>query len=81
MGHHLAQVNVAAMRAALGVFAGHFAPFEVERVFYNMSIWESVEDLRRFVFATAHEEMLRDRRRWMRHLEGASLAMWWVPAG
>ena len=63
------------------MFASHFAPFEPARLFYNMSMWEGVEDLRNFVFGTAHARMLRDRADWMAELEGASLAMWWAPAG
>jgi hypothetical protein len=66
---------------ALRVFEGHFSPLEPERLFYNLSVWQSVEDLRHFVFATAHAHMLRDKRRWMASFEGASLALWWVPAG
>jgi hypothetical protein len=120
MPHHLAQVNIARMRAASGspvmadlvaridemnqlaaqsrgfvwrlpgsqvthdalrVFADHFVPFEPQRLFYNMSVWESVEDLRRFVFKTEHAEMLRRKQEWIEHFDRAHVALWWVPIG
>ncbi len=66
---------------ALSVFADYFVPFEPERLFYNLSVWESVEDLRRYVFQSAHAEMLRDKNNWIEHIDHAHLALWWIPAG
>ena len=66
---------------ALRVFADYFVPFEPERLFYNLSVWESVEDLRHYVFQTAHAEMLRDKNNWIEHFDRAHLALWWIPAG
>ena len=66
---------------ALRAFESYFVPFEPERLFYNMSVWESVEDLRHYVFRTAHAEMLRNKNQWIDHFDRAHLALWWVPAG
>ena len=66
---------------ALRVFADYFVPFEPERLFYNLSVWESVEDLRRYAFQSAHAEMLRDKKNWIEHFDHAHLALWWIPAG
>jgi hypothetical protein len=47
----------------------------------NLSLWESVEALRRFTYRTAHLEPLRRRREWFSPLETNHLVLWWVPAG
>ena len=47
----------------------------------NMSVWETVEDLRNFVFGTRHAEVLRQRRDWFEKFEKPITALWWVPAG
>src|SRR5262249_15231964 len=65
----------------LRVFENYFVPFELDRFFYNMSVWESVDGLREYVFKSSHIELLRGKDRWMDSFERASLAMWWVPAG
>jgi hypothetical protein len=48
----------------------------------NMSVWESVEALRDYVYRSDHLESMRRRREWFDH-EGADpyLVLWWVPAG
>ena len=47
----------------------------------NMSVWESYEALKTYVYRSAHRELLRDRQRWFGRLETAHLALWWIPAG
>jgi hypothetical protein len=47
----------------------------------NMSVWESIEALREYVYGTAHKELLRQRHEWFERLEGVYAALWWVPAG
>lgn len=66
---------------ALHVFADYFVPFEPERLFYNMSVWENLECLRQYAFKTAHAEMLRAKRRWIDDFDRAHLALWWIPVG
>ena len=66
---------------ALHAFEEYFVPFEPARLFYNLSVWNSVEDLKRFVYRTRHSEMLRGKDEWMASFERPSLAMWWVPIG
>ncbi|RJK97489.1 DUF3291 domain-containing protein [Vallicoccus soli] len=47
----------------------------------NLSVWESLEALDRFVHDGLHREALRRRREWFaRHPEPTS-ALWWVPVG
>ncbi len=66
---------------ALGVFADYFVPFDPGRIFYNLSVWETVEDLREYVFRSAHAAMLRHKHEWIEHWDRAQLALWWIPSG
>jgi len=46
-----------------------------------MSVWETIEALKDFVYRTMHTELLRQRREWFENFSGAYVALWWVPAG
>ena len=61
--------------------ATYLRPYDDERVIVNMSVWETVEDLRSFVYSERHAEVLRQRQDWFEKLESAVTALWWVPAG
>ncbi|MGZ8635835.1 MAG: DUF3291 domain-containing protein [Actinomycetota bacterium] len=55
--------------------------FDDERVIVNMSVWDSIESLGGFVFASRHFDALRRRREWFEKMRTAYAALWWVPAG
>jgi hypothetical protein len=55
-------------------------PYEDERVMFNMSLWESLEALRQFVYRSGHVEYMRRRREWFERMQ-LYMALWWVPAG
>jgi hypothetical protein len=110
---HLAQVNIATLRAPLDgpELAGFVAelepvnaladaspgfvwrlqtedgdatairPFDDDRIMVNLSVWESFETLRAFVYSTRHLEVMRHRRAWFSRMADPYLALWWVPAG
>ncbi|HUB28081.1 MAG TPA: DUF3291 domain-containing protein [Terracidiphilus sp.] len=61
--------------------ATYLRPFEDERTLLNMSVWDSVEHLRHFVYQTMHVELLRQRHAWFEKFAGAYAALWWVPIG
>lgn len=61
--------------------ATYLRPYDDDRIIVNMSVWESVEHLKAYVYKTPHAELLKARREWFEHFEGAYLAMWWVPEG
>lgn len=65
----------------LRAFEEYFVPFQPERLFFNLSVWASVEALRRYAFKTAHAQMLADKRQWIEDLQRAHLALWWIPSG
>lgn len=55
--------------------------FGDDSMLINMSVWESVEALRAFVYGAAHVAVLRRRRDWFARLGVPETALWWVPAG
>lgn len=61
--------------------ATYLRPYDDDRILFNLSVWETVESLKDYVYRTAHAELLRDRRKWFQHFAGAQIALWWVPAG
>jgi Domain of unknown function (DUF3291) len=50
-------------------------------VIVNMSVWESLEALRNFVYRSDHIRVLRDRAKWFEKMEKPYYCLWWVPAG
>lgn len=113
--YHLAQVNIARMRAPLDdplmadfvarldeinaladrspgfiwrlqseggeAPATYLRPYEDERILFNLSVWESIEQLKEYVYTTAHGEVMRKRREWFEKFKGMYQALWWVKAG
>jgi len=61
--------------------ATYLRPYSDDRILLNMSVWETVEELKQYVYSSAHAELLRLRREWFERFAGAFAALWWVPAG
>ena len=59
----------------------YLRPYVDERIIVNMSVWETIDHLRAYVYATPHAELLKQRRDWFEKPEGVILALWWIPAG
>jgi hypothetical protein len=47
----------------------------------NLSVWESVEALERFVWATAHKQFYNRKGDWFEKLSTPHFVMWPIPAG
>ena len=56
-------------------------PFDDDLILVNMSVWDSLESLRAFTYASAHTAVLGQRREWFERMVVSHLALWWVPAG
>lgn len=56
-------------------------PFEDDWLLVNMSVWESVAQLKTFTYQTAHAEVMRKRRQWFEPHTEMYFVLWWVPAG
>src|SRR5205814_37224 len=44
--------------------ATYLRPYDDDRILFNMSVWESIEHLKRYVYYTAHVEVFRQRGSW-----------------
>jgi hypothetical protein len=55
--------------------------FEDELILFNLSVWTSLDDLSRYVYASEsnHREVLKQRRRWFQRFDGPYMALWWIP--
>jgi hypothetical protein len=61
--------------------ATYLRPYDDERILFNLSVWESIEQLRDYVYRSAHREMIRQRSQWFEKLESMHQALWWISAG
>lgn len=61
--------------------ATHFNPFNDDKIIVNISVWESVEDLKNFAFRTDHVEFYLKRANWFERMKESNLAMWWIKQG
>jgi Domain of unknown function (DUF3291) len=55
--------------------------FDDPRMLINLSVWETLEDLKNFVYRSLHVELIRDREAWFSRLPEQHQAAWWVPLG
>ncbi len=58
-----------------------FKIFEDEKIIINMSVWDSIEALRSYVYSSEHLEILKQKRQWFEKPKSAHLALWWIPVG
>jgi heme-degrading monooxygenase HmoA len=56
-------------------------PYNDDLILFNLSVWESLEQLQAYVYSSAHTEVMRQRRQWFEKFSGMYLALWWVEAG
>ena len=69
------------LKADDGASSIYLQAFDDERMLINMSVWESIEALRSFVYRSQHANVLRARKTWFEPMTAPSLALWWVVAG
>lgn len=67
--------------AADGEAGDAAAVFGTPLVLANISTWQSVEDLRRFVYEGLHGQALTRRREWFEAVRGPAYVLWWAPRG
>ena len=56
-------------------------PFDDENMLVNMSVWRDAESLKKYVYTSAHVDLMRRRREWFKPMREAFLVLWWVPSG
>jgi hypothetical protein len=47
----------------------------------NLTVWESAEDLGRFVFQTVHRNIYARKHEFFEMPQQPTVTMWWIPAG
>jgi len=47
----------------------------------NMSVWEDLKSLHAYVYRSAHNEVMAQRKLWFDRVEAAYSVLWWVPTG
>lgn len=56
-------------------------PYADERIMVNLSVWESPEHLKQYVYRSAHAQVLRERKSWFERFGDVHLALWWIAPG
>jgi hypothetical protein len=56
-------------------------PFDDPLIIVNVSVWEGVEALERYVWQTVHKRFYGRRQEWFDRFEGPYFVMWWVSVG
>jgi hypothetical protein len=56
-------------------------PYADPKIIVNLSVWESVAALERFVWQTVHKRFYGRRADWFDHFDGPAFVLWWVPTG
>jgi len=61
--------------------ATNIQAFSDPNIIVNMSVWESTDALKNFMFRTSHREFLRRKKEWFDNIPEDSYVLWWVPIG
>jgi len=56
-------------------------PYDDDRILFNLSVWATLDDLRQYVYRSAHAQLISRRKDWFEKFEQPYMALWWVPAG
>jgi hypothetical protein len=61
--------------------ATNIQAFSDPDIIVNMSVWDSTDALKNFMFRTHHRNFLRRKKEWFHNLAEDSYVLWWVPKG
>lgn len=61
--------------------ATNLNPYNDQRIIVNISVWQSLDELMKFVYHGRHAEVLKSRRDWFESFGKAYTALWYIPAG
>ncbi len=51
------------------------------KMLVNVSVWQSIEQLKVYVYKSLHGDFFVRRRQWFEKYQGEHFAMWWIPVG
>src|SRR5450432_809454 len=55
--------------------------YDDDSLLVNMSVWETIDSLFRYVYRSGHVEFFRRGKEWFDRMPAIHLALWYVPAG
>ncbi|CAH6917737.1 conserved hypothetical protein [Vibrio chagasii] len=61
--------------------ATNIKAFDDPNMIVNMSVWESVDALKNFMFRTHHRDFMRRKGEWFHRLAEDTYVLWWVKDG
>jgi hypothetical protein len=59
--------------------ATNIQAFSDPDIIVNMSVWDSVDALKNFMFRTHHRDFLRRKTEWFHNIPEDSYVLWWIP--
>jgi len=57
------------------------SPYNDDRIIINFSVWQSVQQLKAYVYNTAHADVMRGRKKWFEQFGKPYYALWYVNEG
>ena len=61
--------------------ATNIQAFDDPNMIVNMSVWDSVDSLKNFMFRTHHRDFMRRKGDWFHRLPEDTYVLWWVEEG
>ncbi len=55
--------------------------FDDNMLIFNMSVWDSLENLKNYVYRSDHAAMIKEKKNWFELLEKPHMVLWWIEAG
>ena len=55
-----------------------FNAFDDENMLINISVWETAEHLKDYLYSGVHLDVFKDKTRWFKKMESAHLVLWWI---
>ncbi len=59
----------------------YFNLFDDPGMLVNLTVWESIQALKSFIYKGIHAEVFKKRREWFQPIGKEHLALWWIKAG
>jgi len=61
--------------------ATSYNPYHDGRIIINFSVWQNADELKNFVYKSAHTAVMKDRKKWFENFGQAYYVVWNIPAG
>ncbi|MEP1207880.1 MAG: DUF3291 domain-containing protein [Rhizobiaceae bacterium] len=60
---------------------GRNAVCDAPEILMTLSVWETPQDLEKFVWNTVHKKIYNGKGQWFHEMESHTMVMWWVEEG